>query len=158
VGPCYGRDGVRWIRQWRSVTMLGRLCPTFTAAPGRTADTRPTTATTTGVVIANSTGPSNPCRAESATDNTAAFFPTSTATTAAITGAPQIGTTHLRRASGGPARQRQILEAIRRIPSDTSGDVREEDWHGTRHRVRDRAAINPAREDAATWRTQLGIS
>jgi hypothetical protein len=156
VGPCHGRDGVRWIRQQRSVIMLGRLRPTL--APGKTADTRTTTATTTGVVIANSTGPSNPCRAESATDNTAAFFPTSTATTAAITGAPQIGTTHLRRASGGPARQRQILEAIRRIPSDTSGDVREEDWHGTRHRVRDRAAINPAREDAATWRTQLGIS
>jgi hypothetical protein len=54
------------------------------------------------------------------------FFPTSTATTvAAMTGAPLIDITHLRRVSGGPARQRQILEGIRWIPSDTSGGVLE---------------------------------
>jgi hypothetical protein len=59
------------------------------------------------------------------TDNAAVFFPTSTATTIApITGAPL---THLWRPSGGPARQHQILEPIRLIPSDTSGDIWEED-------------------------------
>src|SRR5829696_6585135 len=42
-----------------------------------------------------------------------------------MTGAPLIDITHLRRVSGGPASQRQILEGIRWIPSDTSGGVLE---------------------------------
>ena len=77
-----------------------------------------------GRFIAKSTGPSKRRRSAAVANNAALFFPTSTATTvAAMTGAPLRDITHLRRASGGPARQRQILKGTRWIPSDTSGDV-----------------------------------
>jgi hypothetical protein len=108
--------------------MPGRLHPTFTAPPDNTADTRSTTAATAGAVIANSTGPSNRCRAESVTDNTAVFYPASTATTvAAITSAPLIDITTSAGRGEDRRAKRHILEGIGWIPSDTSGGVWEED-------------------------------